>query len=55
MEIIASIICGGLICWVIVAVWKGCHRDFEQEEENERDAYYDKVIDTKRQESCAQK
>ncbi len=44
MTIIASIICGALICWVIVAVWKNYHRDFWQEEQDAREAYYDKII-----------
>lgn len=43
MTIIASIICGALFCWVIVAVWNNCHRDFWQEEQDARDAYYDKI------------
>ncbi len=44
MTIIASIICGALVCWLIMAVWKNCHRDFEREEEEARDAYYDKIL-----------
>jgi hypothetical protein len=44
MTITASIICGVLFCWLIVALWKNCHRDFEQEEQDERDAYYDKIL-----------
>jgi hypothetical protein len=44
MTIIASIICGALFCWLIVALWKNCHRDFEQEEQDARDAYYDNII-----------
>ena len=27
-----------------VALWKNCHRDFEQEEQDARDAYYDKIL-----------
>jgi len=44
ITIIASIICGALVCWMILAVWKNCHCDFEREEEEARDAYYDKII-----------
>ena len=44
MIIIASIISGALVCWLIVALWKNCHRDFEQEEQDARDAYYDKIL-----------
>ena len=45
MTIVASIICGALFCWFIMALWKNCHRDFEQEELNSRDAYFDKIIE----------
>lgn len=44
MIIIASIICGGLICWLILAVWKSCNRDYEQEGEAARNVYYDKIL-----------
>ena len=45
MAIIASIVCGALFCWLIMALWKSCHRDFEQEELDARDAYFDKIIE----------
>lgn len=44
MTIIASVICGALLCWLILALLKICYRDFEQEEQDARDAYYDKII-----------
>ena len=44
MTMMASMICGALFCWLIMVLWKNCHRDFEQEEQDARDAYYDKII-----------
>ena len=44
MTIIASIVYGVLVCWLILAVWKNCHKDFEQEEQDGKDAYYEKII-----------
>ncbi len=44
MTLIASIIEGALVCWLILAVWKGCHLDFAREEEDAKDAYYDKIL-----------
>lgn len=42
--IIASIIFGILISLFILAVYKSSLRDYEQEEEEKRDAYYDKIL-----------
>lgn len=42
--IIASLIFGILICVFIAAVCKNSLRDYEQEEEDARDAYYNKIL-----------
>lgn len=42
--IIASVIFGILVCLFIVAVYMNSLRDHEQEEEDMRDAYYDKIL-----------
>ena len=42
--IIASIIFGILISLFILAVYKSSLKDHEQEVEDKRDAYYDKIL-----------